>query len=72
MLTVLFFYAGVQAVRTHREYSFDSNVLFLCATYNLVFLVQNFVRCSPTGQYLDILLVTCVILYLYYNFGSVL
>ena len=72
ILTILFSYAGVQAWRTHREFSFDSNVLFLCAIYNAVFFVTNTIRCSAVAQYIDILLVTAIILYLYYNFETVI
>ena len=72
ILTMLFGYAGAQAWRTHRGFSFDSNVLFLCAIYNAVFFLTNMVRCTAVAQYIDFMLVTAIILYLYYNFESVL
>ena len=72
LLTGLFFFAGIQAVRTHRECSFDSNVLFLSGMYNIVFLLQNFIQCQLFMQYLGLLLVTMTILYLYFNFENVL
>ena len=72
ILTVIFFFSGIQAMRTHRECNFDSNVLFLSGLYNVVFLTQNFISCQIACQYLNLLLVTLTILYLYYNFSKVL
>ena len=56
ILALLFIYGGVLAVRTHGEFGFDGNVLFLCAVYNIVFIANYCFACSHVLNYFDILL----------------
>ena len=70
--TIVFLCAGIQAHRTHGGLSFDSMVLYLCAIYNVIFLVEDLIHCTAGGQLVKNLFVTCMILYLLYNFKQLL
>ena len=71
LTTVVFIAGGIQACRTH-GFSFDSNVLFLCAIYNLIFLFVDQIKCSSTGEMFKAVCYTAGILYLFFNFEIIL
>ena len=70
--TIIFVYAGWQAQRTHGFGAFDSMVLYLCAIYNLFQLYQQLITCTPQLMFVQMLYVTSMILYLFYNFEALL
>ena len=67
----IFTFAGIRAFKTHGP-SFDSIVLFLCASYNVLYLVRGVALCENSIQLATILFMTGMILYLYVNFEKVL
>lgn len=46
--TFFFLYAGIKAHRTH-GFSFDSIILYLAAVYNLIYMFEDLIKCTPTG-----------------------
>lgn len=69
--TCVFLVSGTKAFRIH-GCSFDSIVLFLCAAYNLLYIVRGTAICTDTIQLSIILFMTGMILYLYVNFEVVI
>ena len=65
--TIFFIFAGVRAQQTY-GCSFDSLVLYLSALYNMVYMFEDLIKCSLTGQMFMIFIYTAGILYLFYNF----
>ena len=68
---MIFIYAGVKAQRTH-GCAFDSIVLYLCAWYNLMYIFEDLIWCTPAGQLLKIVCYTAGILYIFFNFENML
>ena len=47
-------------------------MLFLCAIYNAIYMFEDFIKCSPTGQLIKVISYTAGILYLFFNFEQML
>ena len=69
--TIIFVAGGIQACRTH-GFSFDSNVLFLCAIYNMIFLWIDQIQCTESGEIIRNFCYSLGILYLFFNFEWIL
>ena len=66
--TIVFIFAGLQAHRTHGPCAFDTIVLYLCAIYNIIFIIEKLIYCHAALVFIKNLFVTVMILYLLYNF----
>ena len=72
VITLIFIFACAQAFKTYGRCSFDVGVLFLCFTINVVFILEEFLRCNESFAILSGILQSSIIICLFYKFNSVI